>query len=101
MFISAEIRWFWRHTCSIELEDWFFRRTPLPGGGTKRTDVYLRHSNERVLGIKQRGTKAGLEIKGLIAVLEDARLQDLSGHYELWCKWTSDITNLASAKSVA
>jgi hypothetical protein len=44
-----------------------------PGGGTPppRRDVYLYDPEQTELGIKARGLKPGLEVKGLVALLPD------------------------------
>jgi hypothetical protein len=91
MQLSAEMRWFWQGTIPSSFEQWFhgFGGCP-PGGGQTRLDVYLYEQGQRELGLKKRGTKPGIEVKGLIATLPmPVALGPLHGHIELWSKWTS------------
>jgi len=88
MRVTAEMRWFWPDKCPSELERWFFNPLPQAGGGQTRCDEYVA-SNSSELGIKKRGSKAGLELKGLIGTSRCQELAPLGPHYELWCKWTS------------
>jgi hypothetical protein len=53
----------------------------------------------------KRGSKAGVEVKGLIGTSRCPDRLSLAPHYELWCKWTSndfllDGTNLLVTKKV-
>jgi hypothetical protein len=91
MLLSAEIRWFWEGSCPEALEAWFETGSPPPGGGSERVDVYLRDRQPQAeLGLKQRGTKPGVEVKGLIATLPAGDSPPpFAGPLELWCKWTS------------
>ena len=67
MRITAEMRWFWPGQCPPDLEDWFFKPSPRAGGGQLRCDEYVQQSNGSAeVGIKKRGSKAGVEVKGLI-----------------------------------
>jgi hypothetical protein len=90
MVITAEMRWFWPEKCPPDLEHWFFQSTVKAGGGLPRQDAYLQQLNGSELGIKRRGTKAGFEFKGLVAILRDSELGALAPHGELWCKWYSN-----------
>ena len=72
MQISAELRWFWEDTNTAltrTVKTWLDSGEYMPGGGTPRNDVYVLQRDQAELGIKQRGEKLGLEIKGLISVL--------------------------------
>jgi hypothetical protein len=94
MFVSAEMRWFWRDVCPSDLERWFFRQDPAPGGGDSRVDEYLRQANEKEIGVKKRGNKPAIEVKGLVAILQDSELR-LAPHLEVWCKWNSEGLRMA------
>jgi hypothetical protein len=61
-----------------------------PGGGRRRHDEYLLDPLQIEIGIKKRGSKPGVEIKGLI----ETRYSHLDsnsaiGPIEIWCKWNS------------
>src|SRR5262245_38070714 len=88
MRVTAEMRWFWPCRCPPDLESWFFKSSLRAGGGQRRCDEYVRPSNGSELGIKKRGSKAGLEVKGLIETSRCPELIPLARHYELWYKWT-------------
>ena len=94
MLISAELRWFWRAELPTDFKEWFLSSSahPFPaGGGRERLDDYLNDVEQTELGIKARGGKPGVEVKGLIAQLPDA-LPDgpFKAPAELWTKWTSN-----------
>jgi hypothetical protein len=102
MLLSAEMRWFWPNQCPHDLERWFFDALPQAGGGKSRRDEYLRPI-EPELGIKKRGSKSGMELKGLVSIIRSSELMFLAQCSELWCKWTSDavpITNSIAAKKI-
>jgi hypothetical protein len=99
MFVSAEMRWFWRDVCPSDLKRWFFRQDPPPGGGDPRIDEYLRQPNEKEIGIKKRGNKPAIELKGLVATLRHSDLA-LAPHLEVWCKWDSVAPGLKMADKV-
>jgi hypothetical protein len=91
MQLSAEIRWFWQGIIPSSFEKWFhgFGGCP-PGGGHTRFDMYLDERGQRELGVKKRGTKPGIEVKGLIATLPmPVAIGPMRGHIELWSKWTT------------
>ncbi|HXX68704.1 MAG TPA: hypothetical protein VEK07_16070 [Polyangiaceae bacterium] len=103
MQVSAEIRWFWTGQGPCLLEAWF--RDPkghpvAPGGGHSRTDEYLRDEGQEQLGIKRRGGKKGIEVKGLVAELGEIRTAPFIGRVQLWTKWTSEALELTPAASV-
>jgi len=87
MIVTAEMRWFWSEECPADLKGWFFHSTPKAGGGLPRCDGYVRQANGSELGIKRRGTKAGYELKGLVAIIRHSELTTIGPHGELWCKW--------------
>jgi hypothetical protein len=97
MFLSAEVRWFWRDGCPQPLRDWFFAAGLPPGGGHPRIDRYLPQPNEAELGVKERGDKPGLEFKGLVARRESPALGAVTSQFEIWCKWSCTIPGIESA----
>src|SRR5262249_58697191 len=88
MFVSAEARWFWHHHCPEEVHDWLFKAGMSPGGGPPRIDKYLLQRYESEIGIKERGGKSGLEIKGLVGIISEPSLASLTSYIEVWCKWS-------------
>jgi hypothetical protein len=97
MEISAELRWFWFEQCPEQVEAWFMSENGRPpaGGGKTRTDEYLHDPGQRELGLKIRGAKPGVEVKGLVTRLPaDGRLGAFVGAVEIWCKWTSTALDL-------
>src|SRR5262245_61844013 len=100
MFLSAEIRWFWSGTPPNGLEEGFRGAGAHPcvaGGGTPRTDKYLFDGHQTELGIKRRGGRKGVEIKGLVAILPGTLSEaPFVGSVELWTKWSSETLQLDS-----
>jgi hypothetical protein len=98
MQISAEARWFWANNPPKDLTDWFRNGSETycsAGGGKKRTDVYLNDSSQVELGIKRRGQKPGVEVKGLMAITWGGLAVDpFVGSIELWVKWSSNLLEL-------
>jgi hypothetical protein len=89
MIVSAEMRWFWPGECPDRFDAWFQAGSP-PPGLSSREDEYLYERGQRELGIKRRGEKPGIEIKGLVAVLPPSRdPAPFAGAIEIWCKWPS------------
>jgi hypothetical protein len=89
MLLSAEIRWFWRLRPAA-VGSWFEDSEARPGGGKTRIDEYLREAAQSELGIKVRGGKKGVELKGLIeAEHEVTQIKPFVGHVQLWRKWDS------------
>ena len=105
MQVTAEIRWFLSDNESRELVDWF--ASPAVHGGPHaappgRVDRYLIDKCQVELGIKARGGRDGVEIKGLV----DARAADLSsgpftGPIEIWSKWWTNALSLDANRTVA
>jgi hypothetical protein len=104
MQLSAEIRWFWSKVPPPQLEGWFRNATEdtcPAGGGEKRQDDYLYDGSQIELGLKRRGGKAGVEIKGLVAAAwGNLTANPFAGPIELWSKWTSEVLELASDRTV-
>lgn len=105
MQVSAEIRWFWRSNPPPGLQDWFCladaHGCPAGGGGA-RLDEYLRDVGQIELGLKRRGGKKGVEVKGLIAnAWGELMTSPFSGPIELWTKWTSASLELNSNSIIA
>jgi hypothetical protein len=99
MQISAECRWFWRgKSVASDLFRWFKDETThrcAAGGGEYRRDQYLHDTGQPELGIKQRGNQLGVEVKGLVRVLEKGlESEPFKGGVELWTKWTSTALEL-------
>lgn len=100
MQVSAEMRWFWREQCPADLEGWFFRLLPKAGGGVPRHDEYVPQDCCE-LGVKKRGSKVGLEVKGLIGTLRSPEILAFGAPYaELWCKWRVNDFPVDKSKSV-
>jgi hypothetical protein len=102
--VSAESRWFWRLSAPNGWLDWFcqadFHGFPA-GGGKERRDNYLRDANQTELGIKLRGGKPGIEVKGLVSRVSGGLLTEpFIGPIELWTKWTSGALELNPASTI-
>lgn len=92
MQLSAEIRWFWQGAIPSSFEKWFHGELGgcPPGGGKPRLDEYLYEKGQLELGLKKRGTKPGIEVKGLIATLPmPVAIGPIHGQIQLWSKWTT------------
>jgi hypothetical protein len=90
MQISAEIRWFWLADCPGAIEAWFNSGDMPPGGGRARHDEYLHEPDQIELGMKRRGEKPGVEVKGLVTtLLHPSDVTPFVGPIEIWCKWQS------------
>jgi hypothetical protein len=97
MFLSAELRWFWSEA-PAGLEAWF-RDEAIhgcrSGGGDTRVDRYLLEKRQQELGIKLRGSKPGVEIKGLVVSrLADSTVEPFAGPVQMWAKWSSEAMTL-------
>src|SRR5678815_5321035 len=93
MFISAESRWFWRESLPAGLEDWFRSTGFSPGGGIVRIDEYLLDAGNPELGVKKRGGKNGVEIKGLVET-RSALPAPFHGRVQIWSKWSSEAVTI-------
>jgi hypothetical protein len=101
MILSAELRWFWEGSAPPGLERWFCGSTCPPGGGKPREDVYLLDREQAELGLKRRGGKGGVEIKGLVRRVEPPLTAGpLAGRVEIWSKWTSEALELDGMPTV-
>jgi hypothetical protein len=93
MQLSAEIRWFWRTTPPPGFEEWFRKpgdRACPAGGGGLRLDEYLRDPSQCELGVKRRGGKKDIEVKGLVTHAErKLKAGPFAGPIEIWAKWAS------------
>jgi hypothetical protein len=87
--VSAEIRWFWQNALPPGLETFFRSGAFPPGGGRPRSDDYLLDTSQIELGLKKRGGKDGVEIKGLVAVREVCPAP-FEGRAQIWSKWISN-----------
>jgi hypothetical protein len=105
MAISAEIRWFWRKDDSKEISSWFLSPSihgHEAGGGQVRIDAYWVDTQYDSVGIKIRGNKPGLEIKGLLSAELDHQISSSAkGMIEVWSKWTCGHTLPASTTLVS
>lgn len=103
MHVTAELRWFCnsRHD---ELKNWFCRADAHDfeaGGGLVRVDSYLRDSRQVELGLKLRGGKKFVEVKGLVCQAFDAcNVIPFLGEIEVWSKWTSNSLELDLSKTI-
>jgi hypothetical protein len=104
MQVSAEIRWFWHDASPPGIEDWFCKADAhycSAGGGGTRVDEYLRDASQVELGLKRRGGKKGVEVKGLVAVTwSGLAVGPFAGPVEVWTKWTSEPLELNSTSTV-
>ncbi len=102
MQLSAEIRLFGEKPAALEA--WFLddRLRSLPLGiAEDRTDIYLADPNQTELGIKTRGEKPGVEVKGLIATLDDPlEFDSYRIPIELWSKWPSQALGFETKSGV-
>lgn len=89
MLVSAELRWFWRGGVPAVVDAWFREREIPAGGGNPRTDEYLVDRNQIELGLKKRGKKPGIEIKGLVGIRRPVSMP-FDGRVQIWSKWTSE-----------
>lgn len=102
MQVTAELRWFW-NSAHEELKNWFYEADAhdfVAGGGLVRVDSYLRDSGQVELGLKHRGGKKGVEVKGLVCMAEECNASPFSGAVEIWSKWTSDTLVLNMSETV-
>src|SRR5262249_16411582 len=85
----AELRWFWSGSLPAAVDAWFRDARFPPGGGRPRTDQYLADRHQTELGVKKRGAKAGVEVKGLVG-LRRAVSVPLSGPVQIWSNGASE-----------
>ena len=84
------------------VDSWFRNARFAPGGGKLREDVYLHDPAQEELGIKKRGKKTGVEVKGLIGhvALGDVRSWP-NVKPEIWCKWSSAPIDVSAYRTVS
>lgn len=92
MLISAELRWFWEDSSPPHIARWFHDGTKFPSEPEARCDRYLRQPGKHEIGIKARGNKDDVEIKGLICVGHDPALAGIAPHFEIWGKWDASLS---------
>jgi hypothetical protein len=104
MEVSAEIRWFWQGTGPANLQEWFTSREfheCAAGGGSFRIDAYLHDPEQVELGIKLRGKKSAVEVKGLVAgAAACCPNYPFAGPIEIWSKWSSTALSLTGAEVI-
>jgi hypothetical protein len=104
MEVSAELRWFWEIDVPPAFKDWFLNSPvhPFPAGGKqRRNDVYIFDPDQVELGIKVRGDRPGLQVKGLVARTGHLSEGPFRGDVEIWTKWTSEKLTLPAATILA
>lgn len=75
------------------LESWFRSGPFPPGGGEPRRDDYLWDPSLSEIGIKKRGGRDGVEIKGLVARGTTLQ-QPFAATIEIWSKWSTAAVSL-------
>jgi hypothetical protein len=105
MQISAECRWFTQsEDLGKALSDWFLRPVDgieAGGGNEPRQDVYLIDPREIELGLKRRGSKPGIEIKGLVdTVHRPLTIRPFNATIEIWSKWTCTQIDLDKSRTI-
>jgi hypothetical protein len=104
MFITAEIRWFWKKEPAAGFKDWFMDSGShgcSPKGGAVRTDEYLNNQGETELGIKIRGGYEGIDIKGLVEIKQNGlSVEPFTGPVEIWAKWRSGYIELKRENTI-
>jgi hypothetical protein len=91
MEVSAELRWFWDGDVPPEVMEWFIKSPlhPFPAGGEeRRNDVYLLDPDKVELGIKARGKRPALQVKGLVARTGHLSEGAFRGEIEIWTNST-------------
>lgn len=98
MQVTAEIRWFWREDGTTTVADWFCSSESHglpPAEARERVDRYLVDVAQTELGIKARGGKPGLEIKGLVSrEIGTVSHGPYEGPIEIWTKWSTSALDL-------
>jgi hypothetical protein len=100
VLVSAELRWFWSGSLPPAVDAWFRDARSPPGGGRPRTDEYLVDRSQIELGVKKRGAKAGVEVKGLVGLRRTVSVP-FSGRVQIWSKWASEALTLDLLPRVA
>jgi hypothetical protein len=100
VLVSAELRWFWGGDLPSAVDAWFREARCPPGGGRPRTDDYLVDRGQIELGVKKRGAKAGVEVKGLVGLRRPVSVP-FPGRVQIWTKWASDALTIDHLPRVA
>jgi hypothetical protein len=103
MLVSAEVRWFWEAAPPIAFEEWFRKGgfDFAPGGDASRTDVYLLDPGLTELGLKKRGERPGVEIKGLVTAGDTLyQAGPFAARVQVWAKWASATLRLDGLPTV-
>lgn len=104
MRTTAEIRWFWQGAPPPRFKAWFVAAGPSwPAARESETriDAYLRDTEQRELGIKERGGSM-VEVKGLISRQPFTQsFAGCSAPVELWAKWSSGALTLSAVEKIA
>lgn len=105
MQVTAEIRWFWRDDEPRDVLDWFVS-ADVHGEPTatppSRVDRYLVDGQQAELGIKARGGRHGVEIKGLVdAHAASLDIAPFVGPVEIWSKWWTSAMSLDAGSTIA
>jgi hypothetical protein len=100
VLVSAELRWFWSGSLPSAVDGWFRDARFPPGGGKPRTDEYLVDRSQIELGVKKRGAKTGVEVKGLVGLRRSVSVP-FSGRVQIWSKWASDALTIDHLPRVA
>jgi hypothetical protein len=98
MQASAEIRYFWKTAVPEAVEAWY-RGGITPGGGATRTDEYLKDLEQKELGVKRRGGKPGVEVKGLVGFGKELPAP-FRGRVEIWSKWSSTALSVDTVSTI-
>jgi len=65
-------------------------------------DEYLYDAKQIELGLKRKGGKPGVEVKGLVAAAwGNSSVNPFAGPIDLWTKWTSEVLELDSDLTVS
>jgi hypothetical protein len=106
MFLSAEMRWFWRGSLPSSFKGWFCELQAggfaAGGGGKKRTDAYLVDPDQRELGLKNRGGGMGVEVKCFVGLgSSGATAPPFLAPVQFWTKVLSEALSIDTAPLIA
>ncbi|MGC9333342.1 MAG: hypothetical protein ACP5JJ_04285 [Anaerolineae bacterium] len=87
MYLTAEVRWFYRGTTPRAVLDWLEQRSSLPEPQPPRQDHYLWLPGNESVGIKIR--EGRVEVKVRLQQRGTARFgENIVGQVERWRKWS-------------
>ena len=90
MQVFAEARWFWQGSAQNRFTRWFTSSSSFAlaaHGPEVRQDRYFCSGSQTNVGIKSRGTKAGIQVKSLIGTERPGlALEPMFGAIEIWIK---------------